>query len=558
MQQPHDGDSARKITGTKPGGGTDVGLSKLRSAELLNCQQRQGLPDTESHQVIVIASGMGTVAIEGRKFQLSAGRCYYALPGMSVVLEPYFNELHASLIAFDRWAWDSTGSGLVPQRGEIAQWGELAVPLPERILHLTQRLVDIADDRGGLAPYQRAYYFHEWLYEWMQANIYAENLASAASDADLQRIIRYVELHYADDLKRDELAQMAGFSPEYFSVRFKQASGKSLTDYVAALRIRHIQERLLFGKAKLSDIAREVGYKDEFYLSRKFKHEVGISPTDYMKAPKRILSLNPHLTMHLLALGITPIATTMFPWKFGPYQQQLAEAGCVCRDWSAGFSVEELEALRPELIIGIDNLDRGKLEDCRRMAPTLIIPWYVADWRGHLQMIAEVTRCNKQHRQWLEQFSRLAGEVRAGVARAGIASQTVTLVNVREHAAFIYRNRGMGSQAIYGELGMPAPEQVQTAVVDRAAIEVDLDQVLPLYEADHMIIAVEQTAGAKIKLEKLLHTAAWKQYAQERGRVHLADMRRWHGYDPISVSRQLVDAREMFLNYGAPVVNDGV
>ena len=493
--------------------------------------------------VLVAESGMGTLSINGRKFALTAGSCYYALPDMPIEIEPYFNEIAIIAVFFERLSGrECDGDTICYTReyGGFADWGQLQAPASDRLLELAGDMLRASKRSGELAAAERDRAFYEWMYELTAANA---RLAGReyGNDEAIGRVIRYVDLHYHEELNRNALAQMAGFSPEYFSLLFKQVSGRTFTDYVTALRIRHIQERLLFAGAKLSDVAREVGYKDQYYVSRRFKQEVGVSPTQYARAPKRIVSLNPHLTMQLITLGIMPAATTAFPWRFAEYDAALRGAGCIVRDWTADFKNKELAELRPELIVAIDNIEQSRLRHCRSLAPVLIMPWYKGDWRSHLHTLAQATRSGERAEEWLRQYGERLGAARLALRRAGWLERTATIVNIRAHSAFIYLNRGMGSQVVYGELGIAAPDSVHRATAEHASVAVDPADVMPQYRADHMIVIAEPTALALERTEAMLASEPWISYRANGGNVHRAEMCRWHGYDPLSIERQLSD-----------------
>ncbi|MBD2844637.1 AraC family transcriptional regulator [Paenibacillus sp. IB182496] len=508
------------------------------------------LPERTDHTVVVIAGGMGTVTVQGRKNPISAGSCYYAWPGMHLQIQPFFNEVSAYAFHFDRVERRSNAGG--QERGYMmrpdgaAPWGELTPREPERLIRLTVELARIMLAEGAVTDVERERMFSEWLFELLRPAADVQRQGEQGEQA-VRRIVGFVETHYHLELRRDELAEIAGLSPEYFSVVFKQVSGKSLTDYVTELRIRHMKERLLFGESRLGELAREAGYKDEFYASRRFKQEVGRSPKQYSQTDKRIVSLNPHLTMHLLALGVIPAATLAYPWGFGnDYDAMLNRGKCEVRDWADGFSYAELASLRPEMIVTIDNIEPDLLRDFRRLAPTLVVPWYLRDWRGHFETLASAVRRRERRREWLTAFERRRAElVRFRSAQGAGGRETWTVINIRAHDnVLLYLKRGMGTQVVYGELGGHAPAPVHKAVGDRSSLAVALNDILPAYEADRLIVAVAPAREARQTAQALLDSPACRGYQARGGRVFLAEMSRWHGYDPISISWQLEDLRK--------------
>lgn len=66
-----------------------------------------------------------------------------------------------------------------------------------------------------------------------------------------------------------------------YSQKFKTLTGKKPTDYVAHLRINQAKELLRNTTDPLSKIARQIGFKDEYYFSRCFHKLTGNTPREY-------------------------------------------------------------------------------------------------------------------------------------------------------------------------------------------------------------------------------------------------------------------------------------
>lgn len=512
------------------------------------CRSKLDLPLPCSHTVVIVESGMGTLRLNGRKFSFGSGKCFYSLPDMPISIEPYFNEAVFYTIAFHRLgARVQEGEQIIftRQYEGFAAWGELGTRQPERLLRLASEMTQIKQTEHHAEAAKLQALFHECLLELTIDNTPHVERGDNKEDT-LLKIADYIRVHYSKDLKRSEVARMAGFTPEYFSALFKQVVGKNLTQFITTLRIRHIQERLLFDGARLLEAAREVGYKDEHYASRRFKQEVGFSPTSYMRSSKTIVSMSPHLTMHLLALGLSPAATLAYPWRFGEFDQTLRDNRCLVRDWSEGFTTTELLALQPDIILTIDNLEKEQLHAYRELAPTLVIPWYGNDWRGHFHQLAETTGQRETKQSWLDTFERRCGSLRRQLNTAGLLGRSLLIVNIRASTAYLYVNRGMGSQVVYGELGFTVPLELQRLSISGASITVNLEDILPRFASDIILLVVENTPLAIAKAEAMLSEASWSQFLAEGGMIYRADMSRWHGYDPLSNLWQLEDMEAWF------------
>lgn len=79
----------------------------------------------------------------------------------------------------------------------------------------------------------------------------------------------------ASDLTVDDLAQMAGMSKFAFIRKYKKLSGYTPMEEVRKIRIETARQLLLSRNLTLKEIAPQVGYGDEFQLSRALRHHLG-------------------------------------------------------------------------------------------------------------------------------------------------------------------------------------------------------------------------------------------------------------------------------------------
>lgn len=93
-----------------------------------------------------------------------------------------------------------------------------------------------------------------------------------------------MENHYADNLSLDKVAQAAGFSPAYFSRLFQSQLGKSYSDYLTNIRLRHVEALLINTNKSVTEIALETGYSHISNLTEQFKKKIGMTPSAFRKA----------------------------------------------------------------------------------------------------------------------------------------------------------------------------------------------------------------------------------------------------------------------------------
>ena len=120
---------------------------------------------------------------------------------------------------------------------------------------------------------------------WEEQKAVAEAEALSDSQADsgaTEMIKKYLEENFTDStLNLAFVAQHFGFSPSYFSRKFKADTGKKFVEYLNDLRMKKAMELAANG-TKMYLTASDVGIPDPNYFSRCFKKYTGMSYSDYV------------------------------------------------------------------------------------------------------------------------------------------------------------------------------------------------------------------------------------------------------------------------------------
>ncbi|MDC7290041.1 response regulator [Blautia schinkii] len=133
---------------------------------------------------------------------------------------------------------------------------------------------------GNLYDYQEA--FH-WL---IQYSGHVKNLKAAGEKnsyrPEVERAMNYMWANYAQpSLKVSEIAQHLNISESRISVIFKEDTGKTLIQYLTAVRLDRAKNLLKNTDLKIYEIAEAVGYNNSQYLSNLFYKETGCFPLEY-------------------------------------------------------------------------------------------------------------------------------------------------------------------------------------------------------------------------------------------------------------------------------------
>lgn len=110
---------------------------------------------------------------------------------------------------------------------------------------------------------------------------YSAVKGSVNRKAILQRVTRYIEEHYAEEISLSTVAQAVFLSPSYLSTLISGETGKSFVDTLNGYRVQKAIELMRDPALKNMTIAARVGFREAPYFSYIFKKHTGLSPTEY-------------------------------------------------------------------------------------------------------------------------------------------------------------------------------------------------------------------------------------------------------------------------------------
>ncbi|WP_028609488.1 response regulator transcription factor [Paenibacillus harenae] len=110
-----------------------------------------------------------------------------------------------------------------------------------------------------------------------------ESKAASAGNANMKRLLDYIDEHYAEPLSLTEMAKHFHFNPSYLSSYFSSHNNEGFIDYLHRVRTDKASELLRGGEATISEISGLVGYSDHSYFTKVFKKLTGMSPSRYRR-----------------------------------------------------------------------------------------------------------------------------------------------------------------------------------------------------------------------------------------------------------------------------------
>lgn len=106
---------------------------------------------------------------------------------------------------------------------------------------------------------------------------------STKADARMDQILSYIEQHYTEDMKLEDLGEQFGFSYNYLSAYFNQQMNEGFNDYLNRVRIHKACEILQDLTVPVAQVSALVGYSGHSYFCRVFKKLTGKTPSEWRR-----------------------------------------------------------------------------------------------------------------------------------------------------------------------------------------------------------------------------------------------------------------------------------
>ena len=101
--------------------------------------------------------------------------------------------------------------------------------------------------------------------------------------APLEKATEYINNNYTKDISLDELAEITGLTPQYFSKVFKDYRQNTFVSYITDLRMEKSVELLTKTDMSVKKISDKVGYRNPQYFIRVFKKKFQLSTMQYKR-----------------------------------------------------------------------------------------------------------------------------------------------------------------------------------------------------------------------------------------------------------------------------------
>ncbi|MBS7543237.1 helix-turn-helix transcriptional regulator [Ancylobacter oerskovii] len=106
---------------------------------------------------------------------------------------------------------------------------------------------------------------------------------TALAPWQLRRVTDYIAANCLRGIRLEELAELVGLSPSYFSHAFKAATGIPPHQWQTDARLKRAQGLLLGSDMSLTEVATATGFYDQAHFTRMFRQHLGATPAAWRR-----------------------------------------------------------------------------------------------------------------------------------------------------------------------------------------------------------------------------------------------------------------------------------
>ncbi len=102
-----------------------------------------------------------------------------------------------------------------------------------------------------------------------------------------EQIRQYIDQHYREDIRRDDLGEMVYLNTDYMSRIFKKETGISISSYIIGKRVEEAKKLLAQSSLPINSVSISVGYSNFSYFTKMFRENTEYSPLEYRRKYKK-------------------------------------------------------------------------------------------------------------------------------------------------------------------------------------------------------------------------------------------------------------------------------
>lgn len=155
-----------------------------------------------------------------------------------------------------------------------AMWGSLS---PELSYTLSDYYIQSLESTASIPEIQEIIYT---MYQDYVSRVHAMKQNSDVS-RQIQESCNYIQIHSAEKLNIADIASQVGYAEYYFSKKFKKEMGISVKDYIKKVKVERAKILLRSETITIQEISESLAFGTQSYFAETFHKFTGMTPGEY-------------------------------------------------------------------------------------------------------------------------------------------------------------------------------------------------------------------------------------------------------------------------------------
>ncbi len=262
-------------------------------------------------EIVYIMSGQAIITIGDIEYSADVGDVFFFRPmtvhsihgiNNTALRQPhvhfdFFYSEDSEEVYIPVWSMTDPGEDIKYARPDISGPGLLNIPdkITPRDPSIVENLIfSLIKEEDSTSVYsvlrQKALLFELLAYLFTESDRQQEEELASIDlhiSETLESARNFIIQNFNRTVSLDDIAQKAGFSPNYFSMLFRQHFGMTPVQYHTNVRIGRAKHLLVLSEAPITEIALQLGFESIHSFSRVFKRETGVSPMYFRQITKK-------------------------------------------------------------------------------------------------------------------------------------------------------------------------------------------------------------------------------------------------------------------------------
>jgi AraC-like DNA-binding protein len=107
------------------------------------------------------------------------------------------------------------------------------------------------------------------------------HVKTSSESRRVNKVQQYIANHFREEVRLEQVAELAGMTPVAFSRFFHQRTGRTLSDYIIEIRLGFASRMLIDTTMTAAEICYDSGFNTLSNFNRLFRKHKGCSPTEF-------------------------------------------------------------------------------------------------------------------------------------------------------------------------------------------------------------------------------------------------------------------------------------